>query len=378
MTGLDRRRLLTAGAGWAGAALVGAAGPPAAARAAAGPPAAVAGTPVADHSREASSEGAPRGGAVVVAETWLDERTLDLTIRSPALGAVVPVRLLLPDGWSPGPAGSTGPAGSAGRSGSARRSAASAPRRWPVVYLLHGGRDDYTSWTRETDIADLSAAHQVIVAMPEGGRAGFYSDWWNAGLSGPPRWEAFHLTELTQLLERDYGAATARVLAGASSGGQGALVYGARHPGFFRFLASYSGLASNLTPGVPELVMGLLASEGFDPARLWGLPQLHRAVWLAHDATSLAGGLRGTEVYLTCGRVDAPLPSDPADWSDGAVIEAITAWTIPRFVTAARRHLVPLTTHLYPGGTHSWPYWEPELHASWPSMMRALGETVGH
>ena len=65
-----------------------------------------------------------------------------------------------------------------------------------MLYLLHGGNDDYTSWTRETDIEQLSANAQALIVMPEAGRDATYVDWFrpdggpNAGL-----WETFHLTE---------------------------------------------------------------------------------------------------------------------------------------------------------------------------------------
>jgi hypothetical protein len=49
--------------------------------------------------------------------------------------------------------------------------------RWPVLYLLHGCCDTYRSWTRSTDVAALTAHSDVLVVMPDGGKAGFYSDW---------------------------------------------------------------------------------------------------------------------------------------------------------------------------------------------------------
>src|SRR5688500_4568259 len=107
-------------------------------------------------------------GAVVVGERWLDARTVDLTVSSPAVGGHVPVRVLTPPGWSP-----------------------TASRTWPVLYLLQGVGDDYTSWTRETDVEELSASSDVLVVMPDAGRAGWYTDWWNGGRGGTPKWETF-------------------------------------------------------------------------------------------------------------------------------------------------------------------------------------------
>ncbi|MBV9844629.1 MAG: hypothetical protein JOZ47_06120, partial [Kutzneria sp.] len=115
-------------------------------------------------------------GARVVNQTVVAPRMVDLAITSPALGSVQTVRLLLPPDWDTRPAS-----------------------RWPVLYLLHGCCDDYQSWTRSTDVAQLSADTDVLVVMPEAGRAGYYSNWLNG-----PAWETFHLVEVRQLLERGF------------------------------------------------------------------------------------------------------------------------------------------------------------------------------
>jgi diacylglycerol O-acyltransferase/trehalose O-mycolyltransferase len=171
---------------------------------------------------------------------------LDLTIDSPALGRTAEVRLLLP-----------------------RRFQAQPTRRWPVLWLLQGCCDSYQSWTRSTDVDELAELGDVLVVMPEAGEVGFYTDWYNGGRAGPPRWETFHLTELRQLLERDWRAGDRRVIAGLSMGGLGAMAYAARHPGMFRAAASYSGLLHTRYQGGPvpgpQVVQDLLRAFNQDP-----------------------------------------------------------------------------------------------------------------
>jgi S-formylglutathione hydrolase FrmB len=106
-----------------------------------------------------------------VATSVVSARMRDVTVASPALGAAAKVRLLLPAHYATQPG-----------------------RRWPVLYLLHGCCDTYESWTRSTDVEQLTARSDVLVVMPDGGKAGFYSDW----LIGP-RWETFHLVELRRI-----------------------------------------------------------------------------------------------------------------------------------------------------------------------------------
>ncbi|GDY71406.1 hypothetical protein SAV31267_008910 [Streptomyces avermitilis] len=130
-------------------------------------------------------------GARITAVRKLDARTLDLTVQSPAMGRSVPVRVILPKCWH-----------SEGR------------RTFPTVYMLHGGEDDYTSWTRETDVETLAEDSDALVVMPDGGKYGYYSDWY----VGTPRWETFHTTELVQLMERTFRANSSRAVIGLSMG----------------------------------------------------------------------------------------------------------------------------------------------------------------
>ncbi|WP_151484159.1 alpha/beta hydrolase [Streptomyces albicerus] len=287
------------------------------------------------------------GGPRVVAEEKVGPRLVDLTVSSPALGRTAKVRLLTPDGWNE------------------RRKG----QRWPVLYLLHGCCDTYDSWTRETDVATLPQLRHTLVVMPEGGPAGWYSDWWNHGNGGPPAWETFHLRELRPLLEHGYGAGPRRVIAGLSMGGLGSLLYAAHHPGMFRAAASYSGVVHPLHGDFPSGLMDLLKDFGEDPLALWGDPVAQRAIWEAHDPYYLANRLRSIPVFLssgdgTAGPFDAPGAHDDLE----AVLNEMNHAVADRLKAAGVR----LTTDFYGPGTHNWPYWERELHRSLPLLLHAL------
>src|SRR3569833_3548288 len=81
-------------------------------------------------------------GAKVVEESWLDARTVDLKIDSPALGTTGKVRLLVPSGW-----------------------AAQPTRTWPVLFLLHGCCEpvDYKSWAQYPDVKAIPAPKAALV-----------------------------------------------------------------------------------------------------------------------------------------------------------------------------------------------------------------------
>ncbi|GAA3235022.1 alpha/beta hydrolase family protein [Actinocorallia longicatena] len=294
-------------------------------------------------------------GAAVAEETWIDPRTVDLTIRTPAVGGQEKTRVMLPAGWS-----------------------RTAGRTWPVVYAYQGGNDDYLSWVRGSQLASLAAKWDVIVALPSGGTHGGYTDWYNYGKGGTPRWETFHTEEVLQLLERNYRAGTRRAALGVSSGGQGAITYAARHRGMFAYAVSFSGVLRLTKPGLPSMLMLQGLGFGDDPFRTWGIPGVHDANWKAHDPYELAERLRGTGLYISSGTTGLPGPYDPDPVNPngnvaGAVGEFLVGITATDFVARLKKLGIPATTNLYVGGWHNWRYWRPELDKAWPLMMDALG-----
>ncbi|AEW92431.1 MULTISPECIES: alpha/beta hydrolase [Streptomycetaceae] len=302
------------------------------------PPSAAAATPA-----DATAD----DGARVVATTWLDARTADLVVDSPAVGARVPLRLLLPAGWAGRP-----------------------ERTWPVLHLLHGAHDDYTSWTRETGIAGFTADKDVITVMPSAGPTGIPSRWWDWGSADPPDYEAFAVDEVMQLLRRGYRANGVRVVAGVSTGGYGALALAARHPGAFAAAASYSGITYTTLVGVPEVVGAIVTRELLDPLSLWGDPVLLRSLWQEHDPYVRAPALRGTALYVSCG---AGLVGGGLFDPSGQAMESALWPTALAFTQRLTDLGIPARTHLYPGGAHNWTYWQREFLASWPVLAAGLG-----
>ncbi|WP_019630415.1 alpha/beta hydrolase [Actinomadura atramentaria] len=289
--------------------------------------------------------------AAGVAEHWLDARTLDLTWYSPDVGEDVSARLLLPAGWTRG-----------------------TKKTWPVVYAFQGGRDDYTSWTRETDIAALARRYDVMVVMPSGGDNGSYVDWWNDGHGGTPRWETFHTDELPKLMRR-YHAGNRRATLGVSSGGQGAVAYAARHPGMYRYAASFSGSTHLTMEGMQAFLTTVnLLGSGLDAFRIFGVPGRDDANWRAHDPYVQAAKLRGTGLYISSGTTGFNGPYTPpgAQWRLTQLSEILIGRMNRSFVDRLHTLKIPVTSHIYGDGWHAWPEWKHELHTAWPLIMRGL------
>jgi S-formylglutathione hydrolase FrmB len=292
-------------------------------------------------------------GAWITGIRTLDERTLDLTVLSRAMRSSVPVRVILPTNWR-----------------------SERGRTFPVVYLLHGGEDDYTSWTRETDVEALAENSGALVVMPDGGRYGYYSDWY----AGRPRWETFHTTELVRLMERRFRANSSRAVIGLSMGGFGALNYAARHPGMFRYAASMSSYVDLNDPLVRLLLDLGSRGDGTELHDVWGDPKEHDDIWQAHNPSAMPSAFRGTKVDLSSGD-GTPGPLDDGRPFGvtlvGALAEAALPASLNKFAASLRSAGVDVTTNLYRPGTHSWPYWQRELHRIWPAVMKELDGSRG-
>ncbi|WP_427925058.1 alpha/beta hydrolase [Streptomyces sp. cg40] len=303
--------------------------------------------------------GAGRASAADVTVTQLGSRTYDLSVPSAALGRTAPVRIILPSSYAARP-----------------------DRTWPVLYLLHGAHDDYTSWTRETDIETFTANRDLIVAMPDGGPTGIPTRW-KTGAD----YETFQLQEVPAVLRSGYRASTVQAVAGVSTGGYGAMAHAARHPGTFVAAASYSGIPDTTETTMPTIIEAIVGRESLNPLSLWGEPTLDAATWQDFNPLTHASALRGTALYISVGSgslngglaalialaqvigggIGALLPG---------VLESLVAPSTQTFVTALGQLGIPATQHLYQGGGHQWSDWKREFTTSWPVVAEALGLPV--
>jgi S-formylglutathione hydrolase FrmB len=170
-----------------------------------------------------------------------DQRMLDVVVRSSALSEPVHVAIHLPVGYATG-----------------------AAKRYPSLYLLHGGGDplDYAlPWPVEGHLAataDASPFHGLVI-MPQCGKMCWYVDWAAPSRGGyQPRWETFHIKQLIPWIDANFRTIAdrkARAVAGLSMGGYGALKYAARFPSIFSAAGSFSGGTNIEGPGTQQLVI---------------------------------------------------------------------------------------------------------------------------
>ncbi|MGV9675794.1 alpha/beta hydrolase [Nocardia sp. NPDC003482] len=286
-------------------------------------------------------------------------RTVDLAIHSAAMDAVITVKVLLPVDDS---------------------------RPAPVLYLLNGanGGTEASSWNEQTDVVDFFADKQVTVVIPMGGRGSYFTDWRaDDPVLGRQRWTTFLTRELPPIIDSAFRGTGANAIAGISMAGTSVFQLALAAPGLYRALGSYSGCVQTSSPQGEAMVTAVVGRYAGNSVNMWGPPG--DPAWAANDAYLHADRLRGTAIYVSAG-TGLPGPLDTLDGpgvngngqklfsqlTTGLVIEAITNQCAQALRTRLAALAVPATFNLRPTGTHSWGYWQQDLHDSWPLFEQAL------
>ena len=298
---------------------------------------------------------------VIRAETVLSPRLRELEIDSPAMGGMTKVRVLLPAYFED-----------------------RATQEWPALMMLHGYNSSYEAWTTKKgvtttkdNIAEVTTPYDVLVVMPDGGKSGFYSDWYNEGEGGPPAYETFHMEELPPLIEERYRGNGRWGIAGASMGGFGAFSYAARHPEKFSFAVSLSGA---LHPGIydpfsPFIVTRMQLPQDLDPLDVWGKPLYDEERWRGHSPMDLAPNLRHTPLFVSYG---SGHPAPGAQKSDDMAVsdlvkvmglEQVVGLMTKAFLQRAEVFELPVTVRYNEYGLHTGDFWNADMAAWMPALM---------
>jgi S-formylglutathione hydrolase FrmB len=279
----------------------------------------------------------------------LDPRLQELTFSTPALASETHVRILLPTGYD--------------RSGRTR---------YPVLYLLHGAIDDYRSWTDKGDAEAITKGAPLIVVMPDAGPYGNYTNWYNDGAFGQPRWETWHIRQLVPWVDAHYptiAKRSGRATAGLSMGGGGAMSYAARHPGMFVSASAFSGAVDTNSPGVQPVTQASGLSDGsHTPGAIYGLRSTDEVRWRAHNPWDLAGNLRGLKLTLRTGNGS---PGGPGGDSGDPVEAEVHTESVNMHNQLVALHIRHVWDD-YGAGGHAWYYWQRDLRQTLPGIVKTF------
>ncbi|MFD6855763.1 alpha/beta hydrolase [Rhodococcus sp. NPDC060090] len=288
-----------------------------------------------------------------------DDRTVIAHVYSASMDTVVPLRVRTPADTSE-------------------------PR--PTLYLLNGsgGGQGIATWDEQTDVGEFFADKNVNVVTPLGGRYSYYTDWEQDDPElGRNKWTTFLTEEVPSIIDEQFGTTGANAIAGLSMSGTSVLGLATAAPELYRAVGAYSGCAETSTPVGQAYVQAVVRVKGGDPENMWG--PVGGPGWIENDPYLNAEKLRGVELYVSAA---TGLPGEHDQLSSrsinydplGLVGQIVVGGTIEAAVhhctarLAERLEELEIPAHFeWRNGTHSWDYWEDDLHKSWPMMAAAIG-----
>lgn len=181
----------------------------------------------------------------------------------------------------------------------------SAPRRYPVVYALHGLFEGSGFWERRGLAAILAelrakgAVPELLVVAVDGSNSFFVN-------APGGRYEDLVTRDLLAHVESSYRVApgrAGRALLGISMGGYGALHIAFDQPGLVAAVATHSAM---LLEQIPTAAQGARRGQMAAFHQVFGDP-IDPALWAANDPIALAAKLdpkAAPALYLDCGAED--------------------------------------------------------------------------
>jgi len=185
------------------------------------------------------------------------------------------------------------------------------PRRYPVLYFLHGlGDNEQTlfksgGWTLLDDLRSQHKMGDFLIVAPEGRRS-FYIN----SADGSVRYNDFFLQEFIPQIESKYRilpGRSGRAISGISMGGYGALRFGFAHPELFSAVSAQSAALITDSPQTLDSASRAGAPLAGVLAPVFGKP-ISVAHWNENSPFVLAKrnalALRKTAIYFNCGQED--------------------------------------------------------------------------
>ncbi|WP_198163507.1 alpha/beta hydrolase [Rhodococcus sp. WMMA185] len=289
----------------------------------------------------------------------LDDRRWDVYVYSPSMDRVIPLQVIRPADTS-------------------------VPR--PTLYLLNGasGGEGDANWLDQTDVLSFFADKDANVVIPAEGISSYYTDWEHDDpVLGRNKWTTFLTRELPPVIDSSLGANGINAIAGLSMAATSVFDLAIHAPGLYRGVGSYSGCAQTSDPLGQAYVRTVVGVGGGDAQNMWG--PYDGPGWREHDPLLNAEKLRGISLYIATGNglpgpyEDPARPDTPQGiwWLNQAVvggaIEAATDVCTHNFANRLQELNIPATFDFRDVGTHSWGYWQDDLHNSWPQLSASLG-----
>jgi S-formylglutathione hydrolase FrmB len=285
------------------------------------------------HTQDKASDNALAAHTPQAARTQQNPRVQTIQFESKLVGKTLPYNVLLPVNYN---------------------QPESRPKRYPVIYLLHGFSGHYTNWLEKTKLVDYTAGYEFIIVMPEGNDA-----WYTDSATVPTdKYESYIVQELVPDVEKRFRAGSdggSRAIAGLSMGGYGAIKFGLKHPEMFALAASLSGAFSAATwdSKDPGAISNSLR-QAFGPA--------NSETRAANDVPKLAREAKAKNttlpfLYVDCGTEDHLFAENR------------------EFISLLVELKIPHEYRQLPGG-HSWTYWDSQVQEVLRIASKRFGKSL--
>lgn len=247
----------------------------------------------------------------------------DVRFYSAALGREMPYRVFLPANFSAG-------------------------RKFPVVYLLHGGDGSFRDWSNDSDVSKY-AARGLILVMPEGD----FSYYMNAVESPKDKYEDYITKDLIADVESRFPAARereGRAVIGISMGGFAVVDYALVHPDLYAFVGA-------LSPSI-DMPRRRFNVKRFD--QWWRVRTIfgpfgsqERQARDPFDLVRSTDTSKTPYIYLTAGEQEPLLEPNR------------------RFESLLKQHGFAHEFHTKPGG-HDWTEWNAQIPGCFESLLKHM------
>lgn len=227
-------------------------------------------------------------------------------------------------------------------------------KKYPILYLLHGGGGAHTDWPQKANLAEVAnqlmnskESTEMIIVCPEAGKD--HMSYFNH-----PEWryEDYFFEELIPYIESNYrviGDKSHRAIAGLSMGGQGTIVYAQHHPELFSSAYSMSGYFYRMN-------LGFINPNDPVMERLQKLVEENNAVKLLQSSSEAQlEKLKTVEWFIDCG---------DEDFTFNANME---------FISVMKEKGIPYELRIRDGG-HTWEYWHSALYIVLPYVSDIMRE----
>jgi S-formylglutathione hydrolase FrmB len=306
-------------------------------------------------------------GLHVQAQSRTNKRLFNYTVTTAALPQAARISVLLPTGYFNHP-----------------------HERYPVLYLLQPNGTP-NGWVTTGHAEQVTVGKPLIVVMPDmnfpGQNGGWCMNYVNGGTFGPPEWTTFHIDEVIPWIDQHFRTIAnrgGRAVAGLSEGGFCAMSYGARYPGLFGTVSSYSGGVdiapnSSFQSKMKEIINAAETGDHIPDTSMFGSVTTDQLNWADHDPTTLAENLRNTKIYLYSGNGQpGPLPSPRGVTHRDSLtmFESLTTAQDKALHQVLMKLGIKSTLDDYGPGIHYWIYWARDLKWNLPAIMKDFAHPV--